>query len=159
MFKKISLLCLLSAPLFCQNQSKPQTPSNAAPGALSTLKCGLEKQENATAELATLINRHNNAIMSTLNTRLPRFPRTKVFLTGALAGSALALYIGHQYREVLQCPRARISQIQETLNQNLPQRAPSKIVDKQEPDDESENGAEVAAEEKAAQDANSCYFK
>lgn len=153
MFKKISLLCLLSAPLFCQDASKnPIKPDSTL--ALSSI----EKELKA---LRTAQEQATQAIKS-LEKKLPLFSRTKMFVAGAFVGSAALLYLHHQYPNTFKCPREKISRIGEIFDSTQSRRAPSetKTVDTTviSTEDELEN-PEEQAEEAAARASNSCYFK
>lgn len=137
MFKKIALLCLLNAPLFCQDTSK--NPVKPDPSSIKEELKSLQTAQKQTTQ----------AIQS-LRKRLPLFPRTKIFIAGALAGSATILYLRHQYPEAFQCPRTQISRIRETFESPQSHQVANNttILSEDELD-----------EEDAACASNSCYFK
>lgn len=157
MLKKIALLCLVSSSLLCSE--KPNPPVLIPTTITDSLK-GLDAK----------ITAHHKDIISILGARLPRLPRTKIFLGGALAGTlgtiSAAYYVQENHPELLAYPQAAISKIQAVLN-TIPTKTdlinPKAYTD-HAPDgtNPDESGAENAAaqeEQKAAEASGSCYFR
>ena len=135
MLKKIALLCLLNAPLFCQDISK--NPANPDQFAIKEeLKSLHAAQKQTTLAISSLIK------------KLPLFPRTKIFFAGALAGSVTVLYLGHKYPEAFQCPRTKILRILDALESSQPHEikaADNNTAIQNEDDFEKAEAAEEAA--------------
>ena len=154
MFKKIALFSLLSAPLV--GAETPKIPIIDT----STITSRLKALEQGQTELAALTRKTNKNVQSLNKPGL----RTKMFVAGALAGSALTIYIQKHDGELIKSAQAILSKIQKAFDTAPSQRAPSKIFYKENSDSRAsdESGVEdeaAAEEEKDAKDSNSCYFK
>ena len=165
MFKKIALFCLLSTPLIGSEKPNPQSliPTTIT----DSLKKLDEKIDQIMLDkklsdnsIQQKIHSHHQETIGILRVRLPHLPRTKIFLTGALAGFGACLYLQRNNPELFTYPQFAISRLEQAFAP-IPKTTAitTQLIlpaDGTAPD---ESGAQEAAEQQAAKDSKSCYFK
>ena len=165
MLKKIALFCLASTPIISSEQSKKEILLPAAVAeSLKELHQKadkiLSKEESARDLLVNRMSANHKDTIGILRARLPHLPRTKIFAAGALAGFGSCLLLQSNNPEIFTYPHTVITRLQKAFDP-----IQTKItVEAQEPNntitpDESGALAEIEAEEKAANDSKSCYFR